>query len=67
MYTSYSDRLQCRDFERRVLRALVTPLDTEFGSENRPIEILSMTPTKQESLAASAGWVDVTLNVVPGL
>ena len=26
-----------------------------------------MTPTKQESLAASAGWVDVTLNVVPGL
>ena len=26
-----------------------------------------MTPTKQEILAASAGWVAVTLNVVPGL
>ena len=26
-----------------------------------------MVPTKQEILAASAGWVAVTLNVVPGL
>ena len=26
-----------------------------------------MGPTKQEILAASAGWVAVTLNVVPGL
>ena len=26
-----------------------------------------MTPTKREILAASAGWVAVTLNVVPGL
>ena len=26
-----------------------------------------MAPTKQEVLAASAGWVAVTLNVVPGL
>ena len=26
-----------------------------------------MTPTKQEILAASAGWVAVILNVVPGL
>ena len=26
-----------------------------------------MAPTKQEILAASAGWVAVTLNVVPGL
>ena len=26
-----------------------------------------MTPTKKEILAASAGWVAVTLNVVPGL
>ena len=26
-----------------------------------------MTPTKQEILTASAGWVAVTLNVVPGL
>lgn len=26
-----------------------------------------MTPTKQEILAASAGWVAVTLNVLPGL
>ena len=26
-----------------------------------------MAPTKQETLAASAGWVAVTLNVFPGL
>ena len=26
-----------------------------------------MTPTKQEILATSAGWVAVTLNVLPGL
>ena len=26
-----------------------------------------MTPTKQEILASSAGWVAVTLNVLPGL
>ena len=26
-----------------------------------------MAPTRQEILAASAGWVAVTLNVVPGL
>ena len=26
-----------------------------------------MTPTRQEILAASAGWVAVTLNVLPGL
>ena len=26
-----------------------------------------MTPTKQETLAVSAGWVTVTLNVFPGL
>ena len=26
-----------------------------------------MAPTKQETLAASAGWVAITLNVVPGL
>ena len=26
-----------------------------------------MTPTKREILAASAGWVAVTMNVVPGL
>ena len=26
-----------------------------------------MAPTKREILAASAGWVSVTLNVVPGL
>ena len=26
-----------------------------------------MTPTKQEILGASAGWVAVTLNVLPGL
>ena len=26
-----------------------------------------MAPTKQEILAASAGWVALTLNVVPGL
>ena len=26
-----------------------------------------MAPTRQESLAASAGWTAVTLNVLPGL
>ena len=26
-----------------------------------------MAPTKREIIAASAGWVAVTLNVVPGL
>ncbi|CAI8415693.1 MAG: Uncharacterised protein [Cyanobium sp. ARS6] len=28
---------------------------------------MTMAPTKSEILAASAGWVAVTLNVVPGL
>ena len=65
--TNCSDCLHGRDCERKVLRALATPLVAEFGRENRPIEIWSMTPTKQEILAASAGWVDVTLNAVPGL
>ena len=31
-----------------------------------PVPVL-MAPTKKEILAASAGWVAVTLNVVPGL
>ena len=48
-------------------RALVTPLVTEFGRHNRPIKPRTMAPTKQEILAASAGWVAVVLNVVPGL
>ena len=59
--------MQGNDFQRRALRALVTPLVTEFGRHNRPTELVTMAPTKQEILAASAGWVAVTLNVVPGL
>ena len=62
-----SDRLRGNDFQRRALRALVTPLVTEFGRHNRPTQLVTMAPTKQEILAASAGWVAVTLNVVPGL
>ena len=34
--------------------------------KNAPKHLL-MAPTKREILAASAGWVAVTLNVVPGL
>ena len=62
-----SDRLQRSGFKRGDQKALVTPLVTEFGRHNRPIKPRTMAPTKQEILGASAGWVAVTLNVVPGL
>ena len=66
LWTS-SDRLQRSGFQRGDQKALVTPLVTEFGRHNRSIEPRTMAPTKQEILAASAGWVAVTLNVLPGL
>ena len=53
--------------QAKELGALVTPLVTEFGRHNQPTKARTMVPTKQEILAASAGWVAVTLNVVPGL
>lgn len=59
--------MQGGGFQRKALKALVTPLVTEFGRHNRLSEHWTMAPTKQEILAASAGWVAVTLNVVPGL
>ena len=62
-----SDRLQRSGFQRGDQKALVTPLVTEFGRHNRLTELVTMGPTKQEILGASAGWVAVTLNVLPGL
>ena len=62
-----SDHLQGNDFQRRALRALVTPLVKEFGRHNRPIKPRTRAPTQQEIPAASAGWVAVILNVLPGL
>ena len=59
--------MQRNGFQRGDKKALVTPLVTEFGRHNRSIEPRTMAPTKQEILAASAGWVAVTLNVLPGL
>ena len=59
--------MQGNEFERRALRALVTPLVTEFGRHNQPTKLRTMAPTKEEILGASAGWVAVTLNVLPGL
>ena len=59
--------MQGNDFQRRALRALFTPLVTEFGRHNQPTKPRSMAPAKQEILGASAGWVAVTLNVLPGL
>ena len=47
--------------------SLVTPLVTEFGRHNQLTNHQPMAPTRQKILAASAGWVAVTLNVVPGL
>ena len=47
--------------------SLVTPLVTEFGRHNQLTNQQPMAPTRQKILAASAGWVAVTLNVVPGL
>ena len=46
-----SDLLRGRHVQRRVMRAGVTPLVTEFGQNNKPIEIWSTTPTKMEILA----------------
>ena len=65
LWTS-SDRLQGNGFQRRVLRALVTPLVTEFDHDSQPIK-LRATTTKQEFLAASVSRAAVTLNVLPGL
>ena len=57
------DRLRDNVFQGRVLRALFT----EFGRHNQSVKPRTMAPTRQEILAASAGWVAVTLNVLPGL
>jgi len=62
-----SDLLQSSGSQQDALGALVTPLVTEFGRHNPPTGLITMAPTKQEILAASAGWVAVTLNVLPGL
>ena len=59
--------MQDSESQAKELGALVTPLVTEFGRHNQPTKTKTMVPTKQEILAASAGWVAVTLNVVPGL
>jgi len=40
---------------------------TELDRHNQPITHRAMAPSRQEILAASAGWVAVTLNVIPGL
>ena len=58
-----SDLLQSSGSQQDALGALVT----EFGRHNPPTGLITMAPTKQEILAASAGWVAVTLNVLPGL
>ena len=62
-----SGRLQRSVFQRQRQKALVTPLFTEFGCHDQSTKTRAMAPTKQEILGASAGWVAVTLNVVPGL
>ena len=59
--------MQGNEFERRALGALVTALVTGCDRHNRPIKPRTRAPTKQEIAAASAGWVAVTLNVLPGL
>ena len=59
--------MQDSESQAKELGDLVTPLVTEFGRHNQPTKTKTMVPTKQEILAASAGWVAVTLNVVPGL
>ena len=59
--------MQRSGFQRGDQKALVTPLVTKFGRQNRPIKPRTMAPTKQEILGVSAGWVAVTLNVLPGL
>ena len=59
--------MQRSGFRRGDKKALVTPLVTEFGRHNQPTKSRSMAPTKQQILGASAGWVAVTLNVLPGL
>ena len=62
-----SNRLQHNGFQRGDQKALVTPLVTEFGRHNQSAKARTMAPTRQEVLAASAGWVALTLNVLPGL
>ena len=63
-----TDRLQCNSFQRGTQGALVTPLVTEFGRHNQSIDkSLTNGSNPSKVLAASAGWVAVTLNVVPGL
>ena len=61
------DRKQHNGSQRGDKKALVTPLVTEFDRHNRPTEPRAMPITKQKILGASAGWVAVTLNVLPGL
>ena len=46
-------------FQRGALRALVTPLVTEFGRNNQPIKTLGH-DTHQAILATSAGFVMTT-------
>ena len=58
---------QCSETHRSESIALVRPLVTELGCHNRSTQPRAMAPTKQEILAASAGWVAVALNVLPGL
>ena len=59
--------MQCSGSQQYALGALVTPLVTGCDRHNRPIKPRTRAPTKQEIPAASAGWVAVTLNVLPGL
>ena len=42
-------------------------METELDRHNQPTAHRAMAPSRQEILAASAGWVAVTLNVIPGL
>ena len=62
-----ANQLQDNGFQEGHARALVTLLVTEFGRHNQPTNHSPRAPTRQEILAASADWVAVTLNVLPGL
>ena len=62
-----SDLVQSSGSQQDALGALVTALVTGCDRHNRPIKPRTRAPTKQEIPAASAGWVAVTLNVLPGL
>jgi len=64
--TTCSDQLQDNRSQGRSLKALVTPLVTEFGHNTRAIKLWAMS-TKQKILAASGSRAALTLAVLAAL